>query len=143
MAVTINGVACRWGLPSDLAITESVVGTMQLQGFEIGNNAEMDRVRDHDGDTVTTGYFDPSQDCQFEYVVKGATITAAKAAAKIPSVGAIVTITVTAGEIGETLNSTKWEVQASPKLVFSNTGFARVTLPLRRHPEITAVASAS
>ena len=115
---------------------------MVLQGYDLSKSAEVAKVQDADGDTVTTGYFDPTQDCTFEYVVSGTGIANSKTQAKIPEIGAIVTITVTAGEIGETLTGTKWEVQPSPKITFSNTGFTRITLPLKKHPAITAVAVA-
>lgn len=141
MAVTINGVACRWGLPSDIAITETVVGTMTLQSFDISKNSDKAGVQDADGDTVCEGYFNPSDECTFEYVVSGANIAASKSAAKIPPPGTIVTVTVTAGEVGETLNSTKWTVQPSPKITYGNTAFARVTLPLQKYAAITAAAS--
>lgn len=142
--LSTTGVACNFafiGTSGGATISGTGIAGYLFQSGSLTNNAKVEEVMDASGDTSQRGFYDQSQDASIEYVVSGANIAAARTGSTIPVPGAIVTISACADMPG--LVQTNWVVEPGVQISGSNTSYKRVTLPLKRHANITAVTVAS
>ena len=144
MSTQVGAAACDFGFNTTtggITISGTGVGTLLLQSGSVSNQAKVEEAMDSVGSTVQRAFYDQSQDASLEYVVKGSSITDAKAQATIPDPGSIVTITACASF--PALVQTNWIVEPGVQMSKSNTSFNKVTLPLKRHAGITAITPVS
>jgi hypothetical protein len=112
-----------------------------LQSAEQTKVAEVERVRDGNGNQVVHVWSDEHDEATLEWVVTGSGLAAAitNTGAALKSPGAFIAITTCASHPG--LVGTCWEVQSGTKVSGSNTTAKKVTMPIHLLPGITGVAS--
>ncbi len=139
---TINGIAVSFGFATatdangNQGFTSASISGVLLQSADQTDDAELEVVRNGAGDSVVHAWYDFKKSCTFEYVVSGASITAAKAATVLPTIGTFLSITACA-EMPSLVN-THWEVQKGGKISKSNTTVSKISIPLMACPNITA-----
>lgn len=136
---TINGTPVNFGFTGTNGIAGIGTG-MLLQSAEFTKNADIEQIRDADGDVISEVYYNLSEEASLECIVTDATnIAGAITNTAVSNPGTIVNITACASMTS--LVQSNWIVQPGAKISGSNTTAKRVTIPLRRHAGVTAVAS--
>jgi cell division GTPase FtsZ len=131
------GTAVNFGFVGVNGITGLTTGYM-LQNVDHTKQADVEEVRDPDGDVVSRVFHNANETATLECVVTGSSLSAALSNTALNAAGAIVSITA-CPNVPE-LVQTNWVVETS-RLSGSNTTAKRVTLELRRHAGITAAAT--
>jgi len=147
MAATINGVAVNFGFQGTAGADGSqgisitgITGVL-LQNFDQTKAAELERVRDGNGNDVVHAWSNIHDEATLEWVLAGASLaeTLTGVSLSIKSPGSIVAITACTSMPG--LVSSYWEVQAGAKISGSNADAKKVSMPIHLLPGITAAAS--
>lgn len=130
-----------YGIQLKDASAASILGTF-LQSEDHSKAADVESARNGTGDIATRGWYDQRDEATLEWIVVDETnqagaITNTSLAQVIP--GAI--INIVGCQSDPTLVGTNWEVQSGPKITKTNTGFARISVPIHKRALITAVAS--
>lgn len=129
MANIYKGIGIHWGVSSSGC---TAFGTMKLQTRDHTLKSESETIKDADGVTVSKIYYDPTQECTFEYIPSGA--SGGAVTPTLPACGDVITVTDSAYT---QVASTAWLVDdVSTKS--SNTGVMRVTVKCTRYPSITS-----
>lgn len=146
--MVLNGTAVNFGFGSGAGITITGLTGMLLQNADHSTAADLESTRDGAGDEVTHGWYNEHDEATLEWVISGASITAAKAATVVSSLtpGTIIAITACANMPGLVAdarfsNPTKWEVQPGVKISGSSTTSKRISVPIKRLKNIYAAAS--
>lgn len=129
MATTKLGIAVNFGT-SVTAVTGSGIGTFTLQSYDHARSRDVDTVRDEAGTEVQATLYNETQMATFEYIPSSSANSTLAAATIIPDPGTIVTVTNASNYTP--IAATTWFVWETPKISFTNTGVARVSLTLKR-----------
>lgn len=142
---TINGIPVNFGFTgaadanNNYGITTTNLSGVLTQNADVTDESELEVTRNGTGDRVVHGHYDLHKSFSLEYVVTGASLAGAKTNSTRPAPGSFINITACASM--PELISAAWEVQRGGKTVKSNTGSAKITLPLMLSANITAVAT--
>lgn len=136
---TILGTAVNFGFTGTNGITITGMSGTLLQSADLTNQADVEEVRDGDGDVVARAFYNQSFDASLEYVVTGTSIADSITNTALQTPGTIIVITACAGM--PALIQTNWVVEPGVKASGTNTTVKRITLPLKRHAGVTAAAS--
>lgn len=146
-----NGVAVNFGFTQSAGGTQGIVMTgltgYILQNADYSAEADVDDVRDLQGNKVSRNWYDQHRKGTLEFVITGTTNSIAAALANTTlanfTPGSIITITecLSMPEL-VTLNNGKWEVQAGASIKGSNTNSKRLSIPLETRPGIQAAQPA-
>ena len=144
-APTINGIPVNFGFQGTIdsdhgqGITITGVAGTLLQTAEQTKVGECEKVRDGNGNDVLHAWSNIHDEASLEYIVAGSNLAASLTNSVLQAPGAILVITACTSV--PTLVGTTWEVQSGCKISGSNTTAKKVTLPIHKLPNITAVAS--
>jgi hypothetical protein len=134
------GAAVSFGFTGTDGIAASqLTGKIILQSADLSKAADVEEIRDADGDVVNRTFYNQSQEASLEFIPTGGSMATARTNGALLEPGAIVNITACA-DIPE-LVATNWIVDTGGRISGSNTGAKRVTLPLKRHAGVTAAAT--
>lgn len=142
---TINGVPVNFGFTGSLGadksqgITITGVSGVLLQSADQTKVADREVARNGTGDKVTSGHYDIHDQGTLSYIVTGTDIATAIANTVLQTPGTLLVVSACASM--PSLVATTWEVLSGAKLEKTNTGFAKVTIPIEKNPNITAAAS--
>lgn len=136
---SILGTAVNFGFTGVNGITITGVSGTLLQSADLANQADVEEVRDADGDIVSRAFYNQSQDATLEYVVTGTNLAGAVTNSSLPTPGALLIITACASL--PDLIATTWVVEPGPKVSGTNTTTKRITLGLKKHAGVTTIAS--
>lgn len=141
--MVINGTPVNFGFQTTTGgITISGLSGVLLQSAEHSVEADVERTRDPAGNIVTDAWYDQHVKATLEWVVTGTglanAITNTALAALTP--GTIINITACAND--PDLVATNWEAMSGAKITKSNTGSAKISIPLEKRAGITGAASA-
>ncbi len=121
-------------------ITITGISGILLQTAEQTKAADCEVGRNGVGDEVAHGWYNPHDEGSLEWIVSGTGLADAITNTTIVKTpGTIIVITACANM--PDLVATNWEVQSGAKTSGSNTSFKRITLPVKKFPGITAVAT--
>jgi len=140
---TINGVAVNFGFTGSaggIAITG--LSGVFLQSAEHEAQADVEIVRDGDGDEVIHAWHNQHEMARLEWVITGGTtIAAAITNTTLSNIlpGAIIVITACANI--PALIATSWEVQAGSRISGTNVDSKRISLSIKKCPGVTALIS--
>ena len=141
MANTTLGAAVNFGFTGTDGIAESttLTGKILLQSADTELAADEEQVRDSTGTLAARTFYNPYAKASLEYIPTGATKSAAQTNTTLPAIGSILSITACASI--PSLIKTNWIVMPGGKITHSNTGSAKISLPLESHAGITTAAS--
>ena len=138
------GIAVNFGFQAtttDHGVTATNLTGFLLQKSSYKTEADMEKVRALQGDTVSINYYDINYDATLTFVVSASTkavsISSTAMANFLP--GAIISITACASS-PELVQST-WIVQPGVEIPQEITKSAELTLPLKRWGNVTAAQS--
>lgn len=137
---TVNGTPVNFGFTGTNGITITGLTGLLLQSADYTKNADMEEIKDGDGDVVTVIFSNQNEEASLEFVVTDATnIAGAITNTTVSTPGAIIVISACASM--PSLVQTNWIVQSGGKISGTNTTAKRITLPIKRYAGVTAVAS--
>lgn len=134
---TVLGTAVNFGFQGTNGITGLATGYL-LQNVDHTKQADVEEIRDADGDVNSRVFYNANEQATLEVVVTGTNLAASLTNTTLQAAGTI--ISITACTSAQDLVQTNWVVESS-RLSGSNTNAKRVTLELRRHAGVTAAAS--
>lgn len=142
--MAILGTAVNFGFAgTSNGLTETTTtvlnGKFLLQSVDVSKAADEEQVRDSSGALVSRNFYNAHSKATLEYIVKGASLTAARSNSTVPAAGTLINISACADM--PDLVSTHWVVTSEPKISGSNTSGKRVTLALESHDNVTAAAT--
>lgn len=142
---TINGIPVNFGFSGSLGSDKSqgititnITGAL-LQTADQTKAADLERVKDGNGNEVVHAFSNIHDEASLEYIVAGTSLAGATANTVLQTPGTILSITACASM--PSLIGTAWEVQPGSKISKSNTTAAKITLPIHSFAGITAAAS--
>jgi hypothetical protein len=127
---TISGITSTTGI--------SLAGKMLLQSADVSKVSKNEEVFSGTGELASESYWDQRLRANLEYIPTGSSLADAVTNTTIPAPGTIVNITACASL---PLLVAIWHVKGEPKISKSNTGAAKVTLPLEYSASITVAAT--
>lgn len=135
----IKGTAVNFGFTGTDGITITGCTGWMLQSAEQSKACDLEVVRNAAGEEVSHGFYNIHDEATLEYVIYGAGLAAAIAntTAALQTPGTMLVVTACASMT--TLEGT-WEVQAGCKVSGSNTTAKRLSVPVKKFANITAVA---
>jgi hypothetical protein len=144
--MTLNGTPVNFGFTGaadankNQGITTTGLSGAIVQSADQTKVGDLEVCRNGIGDEVAHGHYNIHDEATLEYVVTGAALIAdAVANTVLTSPGTIINITACASM--PSLVNTHWEVQSGCKITKTNTGFAKISIPMKAYPNITAAAS--
>lgn len=120
-------------------MTIATVAGILLQGAEHTKVAEVEKVRDGNGNDVVHAWSNLHDEASIEYIVTGANLAGSITNTTLQTPGTILNISACISV--PSLIASTWEVQSGAKISSSNTSAKKITLPVHKMPGITAVAS--
>ena len=129
---TIQGTGIWWSVGN---VTHNLAGTFNHQSVDLSSTAEVKKIKNASGQTVTFIWYDLMDELTFESVPVGAAgIT--NATVTLPTFGAKITVS---GGPAASLNTATWMVDSPYGLKFDNEGVAKFTCKLTRAESVTPV----
>ena len=138
MATTL-GTPVNFGFTGTNGITIPGISGTLLQSADLTNQADVEEVRDADGDVVSRSFYNQNNDASLEYVVTGTTLADSITNTALQTPGTIIVITACTSM--PELIATNWVVEPGVKVTGIHTSFKRITLSLKKYAAVTAIAS--
>jgi hypothetical protein len=132
------GTAVNFGFTGTNGITGLATGQL-LQSVDHTRQADVEDIRDADGDVAARVFYNPNDALTLEVIVTGTGLAAAITNTTLQTAGTIISITACAS--APDLVATNWVVE-SARLAGSNVDAKRITLQLKKNASVTAAASA-
>lgn len=142
---TINGIPINFGFQGTAAadgsqgITITGLNGVLLQSADQAKQAEQEKARDGNGNSVVHAWSDIHDEATLEYIVTGSNLAATLTNTALQTPGTILVISTCTSM--PSLVGTNWEVQAGAKISGSNTTAKKITIPVHKYPGITAAAT--
>lgn len=118
-----------------LGITITEVAGFLIQSADYQKNAEVEKIKGVDNETVTKIYSDPSETATLEAVITGADAATALTNTALDAIGSFVTITACTS--APHLVKTNWTLEPGSKITQGVGTSAKMTLILEAYPGIT------
>lgn len=109
-----------------------------LQSAKQTKTSEVEAARNSVGDTVTQGFYDIHDEATFEAIISGTSVANAITNTALLSPGSLVSIT-TCSSMPSMVGT--WICQPGFEISGPNTGYKKFTLPIRKYPNVNALAS--
>jgi hypothetical protein len=143
--MTLNGTPVNFGFTGaadanqNQGITTAGLTGAIVQSADQTKVGDLEVARNGVGEEVTHGHYNIHDEATLEYVVTGTNIAASIANTALTSPGTIISITVCASM--PSLVNTHWEVQSGCKITKTNTGFTKISIPMKAFTLITTAAT--
>lgn len=142
---TINGVPVNFGLTGTLSSGSQgisitgITGTL-IQSVEQTANADCEKVKDGNGNEIVHGWANQNTTATLEWIIGADSLANAIVGTTfVKKPGNFVAVTACTSQ--PALIGVSWEVQSGVKISQSNTGFAKISMPLWSGVGITGAAS--
>jgi len=147
MSNPINGTPVNFGFGAGAGATvlsgvTDISATLLLQNAEHGSAGDSEVVRDGAGAEVSHAWHNETDSGTLEWVVTGANLAATITNTVMTYLTPGLFLTITCTNM-TSLNASVWEVQPGVRITGSNTTSKRISVPIRRVPGVTAVATPS
>jgi hypothetical protein len=140
MAAIINGTAVNFGFTGTNGITITGISGTLLQSAEHESMADVEITRDGLGAEVCNAFYNPHENAKLEWVVTGSGLAAAITNSALIAAGTFFVITACASM--PSLIASTWQALSGCKLSGTNVNSKKLSVSLKKCPNITAVASA-
>lgn len=143
--MTLNGTPVNFGFTGaadangNQGITTTGLSGAIVQSADQTKVGDLESARNAVGDEIAHGHYNIHDEATLEYVVTGTNIAGSITNTALISPGTIINITACASM--PSLVNTHWEVQSGCKITKTNTGFAKISIPMKAYPNITAAAT--